>query len=485
MPFKKVLVYIEPWIENAKPGWKQDYIWWFGEITNALQSQSSGSFEAKLMIGDDCAGFWDLHNNTGTSPAVLSQKELRAVFKNSKTALTSWLKNSYSPEQSDMMCRLIKEKLGTFTPDLILTLTPCPFLRTLYPNALILSRDAMYCREPWPDEMTCVDPFGIYTESAIKKFSNQLLALKNTVNSDLFYTKLKQEFLDPVLDETPFKDTIHSLRSRFSKLLLLPLQSSGYYNFYSATEYNDQYEYLTEVLDGVPIDIGVIVTQHPDDRTLTPSSIEYLTKTYENFVYIPEALHYHAPSQLILPLVDGLVCVSTGLFYQALLWNKAIFTLGSTHFEPYSLSKKLTNISKILSSPQTTNTGMIYWLFTRYFFSYAYLKNEVWLANHLRGIWTNIKNGKIGLDTFPEIDTPEQILENLTATKRITLMRKPAPTIGGDPELSSEIQRLKALIAEQQNSIAHLKKIISEKDEFMTNLHRYNITLEEKLKQNL
>jgi hypothetical protein len=48
----KILIYIEPWIENANPSYKKDYIWWFGKIVTALETFKTGVTSIYFLIGD-------------------------------------------------------------------------------------------------------------------------------------------------------------------------------------------------------------------------------------------------------------------------------------------------------------------------------------------------------------------------------------------------------------------------------------------------
>ncbi|WJV21376.1 MULTISPECIES: capsular polysaccharide export protein, LipB/KpsS family [Pseudomonas] len=486
MSFKKILVYIEPWIEDAKPGWKRNYIWWLGDIVNTLKSNSSLSTEVRFILGDDCASFWSTHKNTEATPITITQQELKRVFPNSRTALKSWLQGTYSTEQIKGMADLVSSKLDDFEPEVIFTITPCPFLEYRYPNAMILYRDALYCREPWPDEMTCLDPLGINVHSAINKLSAEILALPNTNESDEFYLAIRKIFLECESADNPFSTTIKTLREAHKNIVLLALQSTGHYNFYSATEFSNQFEYLCHVLDSIEENIGVIVTQHPDDPTLTLETIDFLKSKYSNFIYIDSTENYHAPSQLLLELVDGLISVSSGLCYQALLWNKPIFIIGSSHFLPYGEKCELGNMASHLNQNRPIRTGTIHWLLTHYFFSYSYLKNKDWLPNHLKTLETNLAKGGSTLSIFPKIDSTQEILRNLEDKKRETLKLRNAKTQPIDTqhseELESKISELTAKIALHDEALAHTHKVIQEKDIFITTLHNHNLTLEHEIK---
>ncbi|XBS68526.1 hypothetical protein ABK905_17755 [Acerihabitans sp. KWT182] len=235
-----------------------------------------------FLMGDDCALYWDKMNNTPAALASINQRELLAIHPNPRDSLIKWLTKSYSTDELQRMESLIKDKLGDFVPDVIFTISPTPFLEHLYPDALVLYRDAMYCREPWPDEMTCFDPIGLNLNSLIGKYGKKLSTV--TTKTDEFFCNALREFIkiDPVI-RSFYLRMIAKYKYYFDKLILLPLQSNGHYNFYSATMFASQFDYLCYILDHTPSNIGIIVTEHPDDNTLTEETVRYLRATYKKF----------------------------------------------------------------------------------------------------------------------------------------------------------------------------------------------------------
>lgn len=470
MNFTNVLVSIEPWIEASQPGWKQNYIWWFGNMIRAMAEAAPASLRTVMLLGDDCAPFWEKHLNCDAEMAVIRQPELKEIFPDARTALAHWLKRSHSDSSLSAMGQLVERKLAGFQPDVIFSITPAPFLEKLFPRALVLYRDAMYCRQPWPDEMTCFDPVGINVESLIGQFAPQLLALPNTPQSRAFIGEIDQLFLQPIVDANPLYDAMAEHRSRFKHLVLVPLQSSGHYNFYTSTSFSGQFDYLTHVLDRVPPHVGVVATQHPDDATFTPAALEYLRATYPHFIYEEATAEFHAPSQFLLPLVDGLICVSSGLCYQALLWNKPIFIVGKSHFSPYAAGR-LEELGSVLEAPRPARaTGLMAWLLSHYFLQNSYLTNGQWFGAYIDGLREAKRAGRTGLDLFAPVDTPEKLLEVLASTRREVAVLKPGKGNRVD-ERDAKIAQLEHALQHEREATAHLQMVLRQKDAAIEQQH--------------
>src|SRR5439155_22912824 len=62
---------------------------------------------------------------------------------------------------------------------------------------------------------------------------------------------------------TPFAALERSLRERHASLALLPLQFGGEAGFDLNGPFRTQGEYLLHVLERMPAEVGVIVTEHP------------------------------------------------------------------------------------------------------------------------------------------------------------------------------------------------------------------------------
>ena len=87
-------------------------------------------------------------------------------------------------------------------------------------------------------------------------------------------------------------------RRQFRKILLLPLQFSGFSNIDAEIGFRSQMDVLMYVMDYVPDDIGVIVTCHPDYNILSSSKNLFLFKKYSNIIAFPEIEKIKSKSNL-------------------------------------------------------------------------------------------------------------------------------------------------------------------------------------------
>lgn len=460
--FSNVLVYIEPWIEDSKPGWKKDYIWWFGDLIKEIKSHYHNKLTIKFIIGDDLTYYWQQNNNCFADMVEINQDELQKVFPDAVSALKGWLREDYTDGQLSEMAKLIESKLDGFSPDVIFTITPSPFLKHLYPQALILNRDALYCREPWPDELTCLDPCGINTSSIINVLSDEFKNIKNDTESYEFVQHIRTNILNDVNSNSFYKDKINSLKDNYKNLILLPLQSNGHYNFYCATDFRNQFDYLCFVLSVVPKDVGIIVTNHPDDKTLNERTLAYLKRKFMNFIYIDGIENHHSPSQFILPHVDALICVSSGLCYQAMIWEKPVYIVGKSHFR--NIFKSIDELTDNSDFEKVNYSAIVKWLLTHYFASYSYIKNGKWLGVYIERMMLAIKSERITLESFSMIDTDVNIMQNFEEGKREIRLLKPGVSNSNHQHSlnQSDYNKLKSEHLSLTTELEHYKKAYRE-----------------------
>ncbi|HBM90666.1 MAG TPA: hypothetical protein DD400_02145, partial [Rhodospirillaceae bacterium] len=311
-------------------------------------------------------------NGPRTQKAFFCQSELRTVFPNYLDATLAWYNETYTPEQVQGMADLVARKLNGFEPDIIFTLfTPTPFLRYLFPDALILNGDnAFLSRQPFPLSIT-LDPCGPLRHSFLNKHSDALLNLQPTSDEAAFLEAFRQKYRPRLMEEGAYICTIFPrLRERFKHLVLLPLNVSGTFSFDGNTSFRSQWDYLCHFLDHTPPDVGVIVTQHVDyEKIITPSVYAYLYETYPNFIYWPRFDDYRGVSQFLLPHVDAVVGVSSSLCFQALLWGKVVCSLGTSLYDAFADAHNIEELVACLEGAGATpRDGLLSFLFTSFSF---------------------------------------------------------------------------------------------------------------------
>ena len=216
--------------------------------------------------------------------------------------------------------------------------TPVPFLEIMYPDALIVHQmPGVFSRAPYPHTVA-FDPIGLYKHGSIYQHYDEIHTLD-----------FKAEDLDPIKDFIscvrdaintlqPFKKSSLNERGRFERLVLVPLQVSAHYTFQADTRYQNQLDFLLDVLNKVGPEIGVVVTQYVtprvSDTVINKDVLPVLQKSYPNLIYREEFDRVSSVSQYLLPLVDEVITCSSSIGLQALAWPRKLTVLGDTFLQP-------------------------------------------------------------------------------------------------------------------------------------------------------
>ncbi len=410
-----ILFYIEPWIEKARPEWKD--VWIEAVLLPLYQAvQAFPEQRCYFLLGDAQRVTAErLLQRDGTQAAIITQQELRSIFPDYLTASLAWQHGTAPPEAQRAMQELLAGKLQGFVPDIIISfMMPVPFLRAMFPSALVLHQEVGgFSRAPYPPAWH-LDPCGMFAESFVSRFAPQITAEPPTAEQQEFLAGFRQTFCDELLlAKNPFTRSMLVGDKLFKYLLLLPLQISDYIAFESCCGYTSQWDMLTQVLDNVRQDIGVVVTEHSDwGRMLTPAANAYLRRTYPNYIYSERFEAYEYPSQYLLAHVDAVGTVSSSVGIQGLLWRKPVCALGNSHINAMADLTDIRQLGAYLDNvAYTGHDGLLHFLLTRYYFmGTGYLWNSVWLEERLRHWLAVYRQAGIGADFFPPADTDTALL---------------------------------------------------------------------------
>ena len=410
-----ILFYIEPWIEKARPEWKD--VWIEAVLLPLYRAVLSFSDQRCFFLLGDAqrvvAERW--LQQEGTLTAIVTQTELRDIFPDYLTASLAWQREMASPPAQRAMRALLTEKLQGFVPDIIISfMMPVPFLRDMFPQALVLHQEVGgFSRAPYPAAWH-LDPCGIFSDSFISRFAPQITATPLVAEQQEFMAGFRQTFCDDLLlAKNPFtRQELIGVRP-FKHLLLLPLQISDYIAFEGCCEYASQWDMLTHVLEKTPYEIGVVVTEHSDwGRMLTPAADAYLRRAYPHYIHSDRFEEVEYPSQYLLPHVDAVATVSSSVGIQGLLWRKPVCVLGNSHINAMADITDIEHLGKFLEGGgYRDKDNLLYFLLTRYYFmGAAYLWNPTWLEERLRH-WLEVYR-ECGIDTdfFPPIDGDAALL---------------------------------------------------------------------------
>lgn len=411
-----ILFYIEPWIEKARPEWKD--VWIEAVMLPLYQAvQAFSEQRCCFLLGDAQRVMAERYlRRQGTQTGIITQPELRAIFPDYLTASLAWQRDAAPPAARQAMQQLLIDKLQGFVPDIVISfMMPVPFLRAMFPQALVLHQEVGgFSRAPYPPTWH-LDPCGMFADSYVSRFAQQIAAAPLTAEQQEFLAGFRQTFCDELLQaKNPFTRQELIGDKPLKHLLLLPLQISDYIAFEGCCGYRSQWDMLTQVLDNVRPDIGVVVTEHSDwGRMLTPAANAYLRRTYPNYIYTERFEDVEYPSQYLLAHVDAVATVSSSVGIQGLLWRKPVCALGNSHINAMADIADIAQLGSYLEGGSYRDKdNLLHFLLTRYYFmGGGYLWNSRWLEAWLRH-WLEAYRGR-GVDAgfFPPADTDAALLD--------------------------------------------------------------------------
>lgn len=218
--------------------------------------------------------------------------------------------------------------------------TPVPYLRALYPDALIVNQmPGSFSRAPYPHLVT-FDPNGLYRSGTLNQCASAFMTSpeNGTQMGERFTNACRKLYAK---HRVHMSDEVREARAG-KPLTLLPLQISEHYAFQAETGYTSQAEYCLDVLGQLPADEPVLITQYISrlysDKPITPAFYEYLRERHPNAYYDFSLEGVPSVSQYLLQEVDQIVAATTGLAVQALAWDLPVIVPRDTHLRPLDRS---------------------------------------------------------------------------------------------------------------------------------------------------
>lgn len=416
-----ILFYVEPWVEKNWPAWRDLWLSMvhaplcrgLAQLPEARCYFITGSAQVPALSLFD--GWLDYRS------AAVTPEELSPLFPDALSAMLAWNDGSASAAQTDGMMALLKRKLAGFTPDIIINyFTPAPFLAQAFPQALVLHEDyAAFSRAPFPVAFS-FDPCGLMRHGFLARYAETLRQRQATPAEQKFLAALRRHYGAGIVQaRNPFTHAQLTQGKNFQQLVLLPLQVGKSFAFEGQGAFTSQLDMLEQVLTGLPPAIGVVVTEHSDwERALTPAVLADMRARHPHFLYEPHVADYLYPAQFLLPLVDGVVTLSSSVGLQALLWHKPVCALGQSQINAVAECTALGQFPAVLArgldeAQHATQDAWLAFLFTRFIVPATadYLQNPAWLRARLTQWQENFRHG-VDADFFPPIDTLPRLLRH-------------------------------------------------------------------------
>ncbi|EOX3451894.1 HAD-IA family hydrolase [Vibrio cholerae] len=361
-----ILFYLEPNIELANP------IFRLGALKNqckTIASQCKKNLNANIdiIVGDankayevefsNLLNYATIHYVDSCKFSVISRNLFKLIDESYKGILEKSDKNN-------LRNLIFSDFREDYTPDIVITWESSNnWLKEFYPDSFFIDlMPGFLSRAPYP-ELLSIDFKGFFKDSILNDFQD----IKNyrpkpqeqKLVSEL-RNKIKYDFLGQY---NPFPRNKLDPEGKFKKLILLPLQVSGYFSFDSSSPYGNSLDFVVDVLNNVSSDIGVVVTQYVTPNTkdivITDNVKRYFSEKYENFIFYDEFNEVDGISQYLLESVDGVATVSSSIGMQAMLFSKPVFVFGDSHLNFISSGSSKQEIEEALDKKYHNNDNIL------------------------------------------------------------------------------------------------------------------------------
>ncbi len=388
-----VLFHINPVLYSASiPGSTVRLSKWYTKLQTVLaDAYPSSTFH--LILSKELAAYArkeKLQFPENTELHTLEQNILTGHYQfDILKSLCHWQKEQNSDSYGKYLANLYRKCLQDFTPDLIITDTPVPFLQDLYPDALILHLEySLFSRAPYPKTFF-LDPWGRSNQAFNSRFAQQINELpydpenlrrdreKLTSFRNLIFTALHRSH-----------ETDRFVRKYYQKyrmLFILPLGTDRNYEIEAHSVYPSQLEFLEHVMSSVPPDIGIILTQHPVEPLYSEQQIDVLKLSYPNLIHEPISGRIANFSQVLLSYIDGAVVQFGTIGLQSAFLNRYLIS-PCGYFSGIADVTDLKNFSDVTKKKPRDRDNFFLWNMSHYAIPEKYLCQSAFLRQYIENM---------------------------------------------------------------------------------------------------
>ena len=269
----KVACFVNPLVQARGPCFN---FGWVETLANLLQPLRRDARCECMLIAGGWFKDWASQNQkgallTGLRTVWIDELALYRRLRALGELPTALDQTAYQADDAEHPAlRVIAEAMARdvngFEPDIIIGFAgQANYLARLWPSALRLHIErGHFGRDPYPFSMY-FDHVGTHARSAVARVGGLKLAYPLTSDGRALVSAFRSQMAAAFDSLDPFRS--QSLRKRFDRLCLLPLQVSNEFSFDGLVNYRTQFEYLYDVLAAAPKDVAVIVTEHPERRS--------------------------------------------------------------------------------------------------------------------------------------------------------------------------------------------------------------------------
>lgn len=361
-----------------------------------IKNLPEDKIDVKLIVNQDVynliinnAAFKNLH------PIVLTSENFNNIFQNNNLSIPEQLKiiykNEFTNEQSLRLRNFLKINLKDWEPDIILTTgneSAYYIFKNIYPTSLCLAQEnAIFSRYPFMRTML-YDPYSAIINNFYKKYVDKIkkYEISNKKNAQIEHFKKNLQTI--IEKNSPISSTLKELKIKFNKLVLLPLVGDVANTFLSnEIYYNKDFDLVEYIMQNIPPDIGVIITEHDQGGIMHGETLEYFRNKYPNFIFIQNtitpqekfranSLHYYAHVDAVINTIS-----KTGL--TAVLWDKPIISMAKGYNDWIKDMDRLDDqnrLTEVLNMGKSVKNNVLCWYFETYaiFEKDFYKKDFLW-----------------------------------------------------------------------------------------------------------
>ncbi len=367
----RILYYLEPWVELDRLDFR------FPTLRAHLVPEIRALLEARpdheivVVVGDGVRREIQRTqlDTSGWRYVSVPELELRRVFPDYREAAAAWYHETFDAGQLRAHQRLLARHLNGFEPDVVIAYeTSVPFMRAMFPNAAIVhSMFGAFSRPPFSG-LSLLDPRGLYGRSSLVAHADAIRSFPIDNEQRAMLSRLRRIVAKPLVDLDPTAAIVARYRKRFDKLVLLPLQVDGYYAFSETCRWKGQVEFTLAVLEALPSDCGLIVTEHGEyDSHFTDEFLTTVRDRDSRFIFDRTLNAIPFVSQFLTLHVDAVVAVSSSIAFQAAFWGKPVVAAGRSHINVIATVEGIERISEAMdfaSAPTVDVDPALYWILT-------------------------------------------------------------------------------------------------------------------------
>ena len=403
----RVLFFLEPLVMHNRPF---HYWAWLGIYADMLKPLLAAGHEVRLITNEALAeratASFDRGPVTQKGHAIpsdfvigLPQIAVRRFFDRPNVAILGALHRGEDTDAIGAYGAFVREVLGDFTPDVMLTLLPAPQLSAAFPDALLLHTEtAAYSRAPFP---LCIffDPEGYWDRSLFARHAADHAAFAPEPAELELLAAFRRRFGAYFAQTTPFAELEADLRTRYSRLAFLPLQFGDEPGFDLNASFRNQGEYLLHVVEQLPEDTALVVVEHPTAHwvgdLIDEETRAFLAQFYPQ-VHFVDFRSASSAGQYLVHHVDYVISVSTSLALQALLFGRPVVSIGHSQMAAVAQVNEIENVPRFgaVPPPEPDLDGVLAWLVSRYFVPVEITRDSAWLLAFFERSRERARGGK-------------------------------------------------------------------------------------------